>query len=72
MATKLGSKSIFVYVLKITKRSQAVVTHTFNPSTWEAEASEVCECKASLVYGVRLCLKQNTTDNATLLINEGR
>jgi len=27
-----------------------IVVHTFNPSTWESKASELCEFKASLVY----------------------
>jgi hypothetical protein len=29
-----------------------VVAHTFNPSTWEAEAGEFLNFKASLVYRV--------------------
>jgi hypothetical protein len=28
------------------------VAHTFNPSTWEAEAGKISEFKASLVYRV--------------------
>jgi hypothetical protein len=31
---------------------EAVMAHTFNPSTWEAEAGEISEFKASLVYRV--------------------
>jgi hypothetical protein len=27
-----------------------VVAHAFNPSTWEAEAGDLCEFEASLVY----------------------
>jgi hypothetical protein len=27
-----------------------IVVHTFNPSTWEAEAGGYCEFEASLVY----------------------
>jgi hypothetical protein len=34
------------------KMSWAVVAHTFNPSTWEAEAGGFLEFKASLVYRV--------------------
>ncbi|MCV4939129.1 hypothetical protein OFC17_30570, partial [Escherichia coli] len=30
--------------------SQAVVAHTFNPNTWEAEAGRSLEFKVSLVY----------------------
>ena len=29
---------------------QAEVVQTFNPSTWEAEARDLCEFEASLVY----------------------
>jgi hypothetical protein len=29
-----------------------MVAHTFNPSTWEAEAGEISELEASLVYKV--------------------
>jgi hypothetical protein len=29
-----------------------VVTHTFNPSTWKAEAKRISEFKGSLVYRV--------------------
>jgi hypothetical protein len=31
---------------------RAVVVHAFNPSTWEAEARQISEFKASLVYKV--------------------
>ncbi|KAM7334485.1 hypothetical protein ACRRTK_007805 [Alexandromys fortis] len=34
------------------KTSQAVVTHTFNPSTQEAGAGSLCELEGSLVYRV--------------------
>ena len=29
---------------------QVVVTHAFHPSIWEAEAADLCEFEASLVY----------------------
>ena len=35
---------------KIGKSGRAVVVHTFNSSTWEAEAVGLSEFKASLVY----------------------
>ena len=36
------------------RRSRAEVAHACNPSTWEAEASEISEFEASLVYRVRM------------------
>jgi hypothetical protein len=29
-----------------------IAVHTFNPTTWEAKAGDLCEFKASLVYRV--------------------
>jgi hypothetical protein len=37
-------------LLKEKRLSQVVVAHTFNPSTWEAEAGSLYEFEASLVY----------------------
>ena len=36
--------------IKILSISGAVVAHTFNPSTGEAKAGDLCEFKASLIY----------------------
>jgi hypothetical protein len=38
--------------MKISYFSQAVLTHAFNPSTWEGEAGRFSEFEASLVYRV--------------------
>ena len=37
-------------VLENARGNWAVVVHTFNPSTREAEAGDLCEFEASLVY----------------------
>ena len=42
-----GNKRMFTKILSI---SGAVVGHTFNPSTREAKAGDLCEFKASLIY----------------------
>lgn len=41
---------LHVYVVKIAFICWAVVMHTFNPSTQEAEVGGSLELKASLVY----------------------
>jgi hypothetical protein len=62
----LNKKSPFLYLRVVT--CQAVVAHTFNPSTWEAEAGGFLS--SSLVYRVssrtamatgKLCLKKTKT-----------
>ena len=35
---------------KPVKKKQGVEAHTFNISTWEAEAGDLCESEASLIY----------------------
>jgi hypothetical protein len=43
----------FFHVFVYQDRScQAVVAHTFNPSTWEAEAGEFLSLRPALVYRV--------------------
>jgi hypothetical protein len=37
-----------------TSNSWAMVVHIFNPSTWEAEAEDLSDFEANLVFGVSL------------------
>ena len=37
---------------RINNTGQVVIVHAFNPSTWEAEAGDLSEFKAGLVYKV--------------------
>jgi hypothetical protein len=46
-------------IFRKTFKSQAVVAHAFNPSTWEAETDEV-EFQDSQGYREKPCLKNKT------------
>ena len=43
-----------------------VVVHTFSPSTWEAEAGDLCEFEVSLVYGVNSRAGSKATEKPCL------
>jgi hypothetical protein len=47
-----------------------MVVHTFNPSTWEADAGRSLEFKVSLVYGAR-SRKTRTVTQRTLSWGDG-
>ena len=52
--------------VRIRKRSQAVVAHAFNPSTWEAEAGDLSKFEASLVYKMSSSTDSKATEKHCL------
>jgi hypothetical protein len=50
------------FLLKIRELLPGMAAHTFNPSTLEAEAADLCDFSASLVYRSKFQVSQSYTE----------